>query len=99
MNFINFREAPETEASLLFEKREQDRTNANKAFFPSKKKSTLIFFYIFEIRRVNPEQIKKEERENQRERDRAAVLHVTGGELEPAPWRASQMQIGSHKFS
>ena len=59
MNFINFREAPETEASLLFEKREQDRTNANNAFFPSEKKSTLIFFYIFEIRRVKPEQMRK----------------------------------------
>ena len=99
VNYINFREAPETEASLLFEKREQDRTNANKAFFPSKKKVNSNFF----LHIWNPESQagtnEKEERENQRERDRTAALHVAGGELEPAPWRASQMQIGSHKFS
>ena len=43
VNDINFRGAPETEASF-FEKREQDRTNANKAFFPSKKKVNSNFF-------------------------------------------------------
>ena len=59
MNDINFRGLPETEASFLFEKREQDRTNANKAFFPSKKKVNSNFFYIFEIRRVKPEQMRK----------------------------------------
>ena len=98
VSYINFREALETKASLLFEKREQDRANANKAFsFLLKKGQRWNFLHIW-----NPESQagtkEKKEQENQRERDRAAVLHVTGGELEPAPWRASQMQIGSHKF-
>ena len=76
VNYINFREAPETEASLLFEKREQDRTNENKAFFSFwKKVNSEIFLHIW-----NPESQagtnEKEERENQRERQsRGTACH------------------------
>ena len=85
---------------LLFYLRKESKTGPTrtKLFFLLKKGHRWIFLHIW-----NPESQaginEKEERENQRERDRAAALHVAGGEFEPAPWRASQMQIGSHKFS
>ena len=67
VNDINFREVPETTASLLFEKREQDRANANKAFFSCWIKVTAEkFLHIW-----NPESQAgiNEKEENQRERE------------------------------